>query len=422
MTDNLNSIFKNYINNKKASKQSICKDCNVAFVPDHDKGFYYCEECGISGDMIIDSKAEWSVYDNNTDKCNIRCGAPFDKFFPVKSMTIFTKKKYPRDFSNSIPYEETSLDSAFKILTMCCNKANLSNAVLETAKILYHEIRKARHTSGKKKGKKVIIRGKKNVYGRYAGCLYYSCILEDYYLTQSELEKIFEIPKTAITKGINTVKKDLRHFEVMEYLIPKYSRDFVERHCYKINMNENDIDKVMTIITNTKKIYLATNHKPIPIIAACVMLYCKINDIEVNKSNLVEVFCVTSNTLDKIYEKLYPFRHVITDDDITNMIYDSLIVNKEKVLDYDNNESNKKDIKEFKELLIKKYNENNSLKSKRGRKPKKSEDGDEVSICSQSDYSYISKYDNYADDEYMSDDSDFEELSDISEGEDSEED
>lgn len=405
MTD-FRKLRDKYLKNQEKSLKinNMCSECNGELYEDFEKGFSYCTSCGTCGERLMDSKAEWSVYDGNTDKCNIRCGAPIDKFFPVKSMNVYTKRKYRYiDFNNFIPYNEKSLEESFRIMSIACSKGKLANPILETAKILYFEIHTSKHMSGSRKGKKVIKRGTKNVYGRYGGCLYYACIIEDYYLTQTEIADLFDVVPKFITGGINMIKKSLRSFQVIEYLVPKISFDFVERHCYKIGLNKNDIEEVMNIITNSKKLCLVSNHRPISVISGCVMLYIELKKLKISKQIVVDSFVITVNTIDKVYEKLYPFRDVLVSEEITEMVYKSLVKNNlvfEKTEDDNKDHENiaketfnfKKELEEtkrFKEKMNTLYN-NYHKNNKRGRKPKHKDD--DSSVAESIDESIIRRF------------------------------
>ena len=75
-----------------------------------------------------------------------------------------------------MPYKERSLSSVLIDIDSKCKKYNITKAVIDYSKILYRNIREGVHTSGKSKGKNIIIRGI-NRRKIIAACVFYGANL-----------------------------------------------------------------------------------------------------------------------------------------------------------------------------------------------------------------------------------------------------
>lgn len=347
-------------NNKKNSKKNKnkCINCDsLNLIKDCTQGRMKCIDCGVYNKQVLDEKAEWSVYDDGKNEGSMRCGAPTSMFFPKSSMSTtiggnqFSIIKRIQNW-DQMPYYERSLSEYLQIIENHCYKASLPKSVIDNAKILYKQVHELKHTHGKKKGKNVIIRGVKNRYGIYGACTFIGAQMQNYYRTTTEIAIIYNVSETVISNGCNKLRKLLKHNKLINSIVPTTPIDFIERYCYKLNLEKQQIDIICRIVKNVSKLYLASNHQPISIGAGCVLIFSHIYNVNISKKFILQVFNITAVTTDKIFDKILPFRHVIIDDDITNMVRDKMIESKYIGVDSNLQQELENNTKKFKQELI----------------------------------------------------------------------
>jgi transcription initiation factor TFIIIB Brf1 subunit/transcription initiation factor TFIIB len=344
-------------------EKNKCINCNSENITnDSAQGHVLCKDCDVCTHQIYDNKAEWSMYIDGKNEGSMRCGAPTSFFFPKSSMcTTIGGKKYSIiktiQIWNQMPYEERSLSEILQFIEHICSKNFLPKSVIDNAKIFYKQIHELKHTIGSKKGKRVIIRGKKNRNGIYGACIFYGALLQKYYRSTLEIAEMLDVIESVITNGCNKFRKLLKNNKLLNSIVPTAPIDFIERYCYKLNLNKEQINIICRIATNITKLYLASNHQPLSIGAGCVLMYAYIYDINIPKNLILSTFRITAVTTDKIFNKILPFRNVIIDDDITNMVRDKLIETKYIAVDSNFQQELESNTEHFKQELLEKNRE-----------------------------------------------------------------
>jgi len=332
--DDLFDTLDSITNTEQKQEKNKCVNCKgTDLVKDSSKGCLRCTDCGVCTNQVYDEKPEWSMYDDGKNEGSMRCGAPTSFFFPKSSMcTTIAGKKYSIikqiQIWNQMPYDERSLSTILQFMEHVCSKNYLPKAVIDNAKILYKQVHELKHTYGPKKGKNVIIRGKKNRYGIYGACTFYGASLQKYYRSTLEIADMYEVPESVITNGCNKTRKLLKNNKLLNSIVPTAPIDFIERYCYKLNLEKDQIDIICKMAINISKLYLASNHQPKSIGAGCVLMYAYVYDVNIPKAMILDIFDITPVTTDKIFNKILPFRNVIISDEITDMVRDKLIETK----------------------------------------------------------------------------------------------
>lgn len=303
---------------RKSVDKKICISCkSTNIISDYSKGCMRCDSCGTCFGQILDNGADWSTYDDGTNTEVARCGHATSYFFPKSSMRTSTAcgrnpsaKLIGRN--DQMPYEEYSLLDIFNTLTNVCLDNRLSRAVIENTKLLYFEIHK----------RKIIIRGHSNKNGMYGACTFYGAHIQHCYRSIEEIADMYKVKEADVTSMCNRLQKILINNPLLNSLTPTSPLDFIDRFCYVLNFDKTQIKNIRQIVRNNERLYLTSNHQPMSIAASCVLIYMHIYNINApTKRSVLETFHITAVTSDKIYNKIYPFRHIIIDDKLTDMVF-----------------------------------------------------------------------------------------------------
>ena len=97
-------------------------------------------------------------------------------------------------------------------------------------------------------------------------------------------------------------------------------------------LNDDDFDKIKNILDNINSLDLASDHQSISIASSTLYLYSILNKKNVSKKRLSQIFKISEVTITKTFRKIYPFKNIILDNEITNILLQKL-VNDEDILD-----------------------------------------------------------------------------------------
>jgi transcription initiation factor TFIIIB Brf1 subunit/transcription initiation factor TFIIB len=326
---------------KSQPKKNECVGClGTNVIDDVAKGCKKCLDCGICDVQLYDEKPEWSVYEDGKNDGNIRCSGATNFFFPKSSLgTIMGGNKYSslRRVQGwiSMPYKELALSKILKIIDHCARKMNLPKSVIDNAKILYNDIHRVKHLWGEKTGKNVIIRGIRNRFGLYGACIYYGAQYQGYSRQCEEIAQAFDIPVSIIKNGNKRLKELLPDNIMLNSVSSMTSDDFMERYAYKLNFSKEDVKSIVTISRNVTKLQIAANHQPISITAGIIMTYADIYGVPIDYKEVTDMFKITMVTMEKIYNKIIPFKKVIISDELTDLVRGKLIEAKYIMLNPD---------------------------------------------------------------------------------------
>jgi transcription initiation factor TFIIB len=376
--DNLWNILDSLSDNKESKPiinnlNKVCVGCNSQnLIYTSGRGSFVCGECGIESQEILDESPEWNNYEDG--KCeSSRCGAPINAFFPKSSLgtTInapgYSKVKMLRNWGH-IPYRERSLAEVLNEMDHKCKKYKITKAVIDNAKILYKNIRDTKHISGKNSGKNVIIRGinRKQII---AACFYFGAILQHSPRSTKEVADIFELELKQLTKGCRRFLEIMKDNFIVFDIIPSHGSDFIERYGTKLKLSKETIQLAKTISINSTKLDIVSDHQATSIAATSILLAANILNQELNKKLISEIFLISDVTITKTYKKIFPYQKIVTNDDISNIIYNKMnikfmsdILNND-ISDIDTETETETEIESETEQLITKLNIQNESNS-----------------------------------------------------------
>ena len=82
------------------------------------------------------------------------------------------------------------------------------------------------------------------------------------------------------------------------------SENFIERFCNKLNIDEEHIENIKKIEFDSRSTYIRSEVRPDSIAASSILLYCKHNNLNINKSKISEISRISEVTINKCYKKL----------------------------------------------------------------------------------------------------------------------
>ncbi len=313
-----------------------CSNCNSkdSIIEDYSAGILVCTKCGSINDNIMDKNPEWRNYEDDTRKTTSRCSVPTSFFLPQSSLgtTIsgYKNSNIKRLHSWSrMPYRERSLHIVLKKIQELCRKAGIIKYIEDDAKILYKNISECKHTSGKNKGKYIIIRGK-NRESLIAACVFYACKRRGKTRSPKEIATLFGLKYTEITKGCKTFLK-LMKVKKMSYdynsSIPIH---FIPRFCKSLNIKKEFIEQAIQIVRNIQKLNIGSVHTPLSVATGAILLMADINKLPITKKMIAKEFDVSEVTITKAYKKLYRYRNILINDELTEILVEKLEEEKKK--------------------------------------------------------------------------------------------
>ena len=297
-----------------------CKSENM--VIDDSLGYHVCMECGVVNEIYLDKNP---IYNKDTnDKASASYGCPTNFFFPKSALGTKIKcKGYNRisalQRQGQMPYKEKSLmDELYKIQDKC-KQYNITQTIIDTAKILYKKVNDSKHTKGTRKGKSRIMRCI-NRRSMIAACVFYACKLQNEPRSPKEIADIYSLEIKHVNRGYRKFIDYINVEELFNQFTSSKSTDFIKRFASKLDIAEQYIKIAIDISNNINKLDLASTHEPPSVAAGCLLLVVNIYNLTINKKQISDVFGISDVTISKTYRRIWPYHKIITNSEITTMI------------------------------------------------------------------------------------------------------
>ncbi len=350
---NFNKMLKNKKKNGSIFN-SHCVNCNsLDLVINEKNGYSVCQECGVINKEIVDK---------NYDKTNSNKKDVSGMMSGTNNGILISNGNYRLKMSqmwNYASYKETMLKSVLSQIDSYCNSNGIPKSISDNAKILYKNISETKYLDGKNKGKNIIFRAinRKSVI---AACIFIGSKLSGNPRTLKEIAEIFKLDPTVITNGCKNFFKYIRNSNVTYMINPTQPIDFIKRYydeiknideddnekelqetLYKLHnetniklskLNENDFNNIKKILDNINSLDLASDHQSISIASSTLYLYSILNKKNISKKKLSQIFKISEVTITKTFRKIYPFKNIILNDELTNMLLQK-IINDEDIMD-----------------------------------------------------------------------------------------
>jgi len=303
-------------------KQRECINCKSNdLVIDSVKGHLVCNDCSVINEEYLDEKPEFS---NDTEGVNSRYGCPSNYFFPKSSLgTKIASRGYNKlsiiQKQGQMPYKEKSLLEVLERIQAKCKKYNITQTIIDSAKILYKKVSESVHVKGKRKGKNIIMRCI-NRRSMIAACIFYACKLQKETRSPKEIADIYELEIKNVNRGCRNFCDIIDSSTIFYEIKSSQSVDFIERFAKKLNIHADYIKIAKDISNNIHKLDLATTHEPPSVAAGCIVLVANMYNIEISKKEISEIFNISDVTISKTYRKIWPFHKILLDNKTTDMI------------------------------------------------------------------------------------------------------
>ena len=308
-------------NTKNINRCTSCNGDNL--VTDETQGCDVCMDCGVINTLYLNKNPTFNK-DGDDNKMNASYGCPTNYFFPKSALGTKIKcKGYNRisalQRQGQMPYKEKSLmEELFKIQDKC-KQYNITQSIIDTAKILYKKVNDSKHTKGTRKGKSRIMRCI-NRKSMIAACVFYACKLQGEPRSPKEIADIYSLEIKHVNKGYRKFMDYIDINELQQHNASSKSTDFIKRFASKLDMDERYITIATEISGNINKLDLASTHEPPSVAAGCLLLVVNMYNLSINKKQISDVFGISDVTISKTYRRIAPFHKIITNNEITDMI------------------------------------------------------------------------------------------------------
>jgi transcription initiation factor TFIIB len=301
--------------------KELCISCKSdRLIIDNTKGYLVCQDCAVINEEFLDKNIEFTNEQNGT----ARYGCPSNYFFPKSALgTKISSKGYNRaailQRQGQMPYREKSLLEVLERIQFKCKKYNITQTIIDSAKILYKKVSDCKHTKGKRKGKNMIMRCI-NRRSMIAACVFYACKLQKEPRSPKEIADIYDLEIKHVNRGCRKFIDYIDLSSIFHEIKSSQSSDFIERFAKKLNIDKNYINIAKDISSNIHKLSLATTHEPPSVAAGCILLVANMYHIDINKKQISDIFGISDVTISKTYRKIYPYHKIIMNNKVTDII------------------------------------------------------------------------------------------------------
>ena len=311
------------VNEPVDTDMALCISCSSDNMGiDEIQGYNVCMDCGVINTVYLNKNPIFNK--EGEDKMNSSYGCPTNFFFPKSALgTKIKSKGYNRisaiQRQGQMPYKEKSLMEELLKIQDKCKQYNITQTIVDTAKILYKKVNDSKHTKGIRKGKNRIMRCI-NRRSMIAACVFYACKLQNEPRSPKEIADIYSLEIKHVNKGYRKFMDFINIEELYHTFTSSKSTDFIKRFGDKLIMDDKYIKIATEISNNINKLDLASTHEPPSVAAGCLLLVVNMYSIPINKKQISEVFGISDVTISKTYRRIWPFHKIITNNEITDLI------------------------------------------------------------------------------------------------------
>lgn len=323
------------IEEKKEDKDACisCKSKNMTV--DIKEGYNVCVDCGVINNIILDKNP---VFNKDNEYSSSSYGCPTNYFYPKSALGTKIKSKGYNKISilqrqGQMPYKEKSLMEELQKIQDKCIKYNITQSIIDSAKILYKKINDSKHTKGSRAGKNRIMRCI-NRKSMIAACLFYACKLQNEPRSPKEIADIYSLEIKHVNRGYRKFMDLIDVNEFISDFSSSKASDFITRFANKLDIELKYINIAIDISKNIHSLDLASTHEPPSVAAGCILLITNIYNLSITKKQISTVFSISDVTISKTYRRIYPFHKIITNNEITKLILEkkqTLPKNKENI-------------------------------------------------------------------------------------------
>lgn len=319
---NLNTQTNLVTTNNNDDNKNICISCKSdKLIIDNAKGYLVCQDCAVINEEFLDKHTESFSEQNGASYY----GCPSNYFFPKSALgTKISSKGYNRaavlQRHGQMPYREKSLLEVLedRIQTKC-KKYNITQTIIDSAKILYKKVSDCKHIKGKRIGKHMIMRCI-NRRSMIAACVFYACQLQKETRSPKEVADIYDLEIKHINRGCRKFVDYIDLSSIFFEIKSSQSSDFIERFAKKLSIDKQYINIAKDISTNIHRLDLASTHEPPSVAAGCILLVANMYHVDISKKQISDIFGISDVTISKTYRKIFPYHKIIMNNKVTDLI------------------------------------------------------------------------------------------------------
>ena len=305
---------------KKECRDDLCSNCKSDSIVRNQNGERICKDCGVVNSELFDEIPEF----NNDLEGSSRYGCPSNYFYPKSALGTKIRARGFNKLSNlqkqgQMPYREKSLLETLTKIQKKCKQYNISQSVIDSAKILYKKVSDCKHTKGKRVGKNRIMRCI-NLRSMIAACLFHACKLQGEPRSPKEIADIYDLEIKNVNKGCRKFLELIDIESLNTEFNSSRSFDFIDRFASKLNLQKEYIQIAKDISTNIHKLDIASTHEPPSVAAGCILMVAVVYRLDITKKQISEVFKISDVTISKTYRRIYPFHNIVMNNNITNLV------------------------------------------------------------------------------------------------------
>lgn len=320
------------VNKKDINICKYCKSSNI--IIDNIKSHVVCADCAT---ILRESVEEYLEYSNIENDTVSRYGQPSSFFYPKTSLgtkiaACKNNKLSMIQKQGQMPYKEKSLLNSLEKIQNKCKQYNITQSVIDSAKLLYKKIIESTHQKGKRKGKNIIMRCI-NRKSMVSACLFYACKLQNETRSPKEIADIYGLDVKHVNRGCRKFCDILDTSTLFNQFKSSMANDFIDRFSKKLNIEQEYITIIKDISNNINRLELSFTHEPPSIAAGCILVVVQYYDLNISKKQISDIFNLSDVTISKTFRKLWNWHEILISNKIT-----SLIIERKNIILQTNNQ------------------------------------------------------------------------------------
>lgn len=300
----------------------LCNSTNV--IADYIAGCMVCITCARRFGDLMDENPEWKSYGDDGGREVGRCNKIINQLLKKSSARIGVAKSVRGalarlDTWTSMDYDERALKKDFNSITHMCTKNKIPKKMEYDAHVLYKMVSELQYTTGVKKGKKKITRGK-NREGIIITSLKVSCRINGLPFSNKEMSIIGKLDEKSLRKGEKTFCDSIKKVDADFNFGTTCSQDFIQRKCDELNLKQIYTDEALYISKNVDKLNIASNHTSYSLAASCILMMIQQKDItkQFPKKHVAKTFMISDVTINKTFGVIKMYQDIILDNKKTD--------------------------------------------------------------------------------------------------------
>lgn len=282
-----------------------CSDCKLPAIT-HGCDIWECPKCGSMLEQLLDTSAEWKMYQNGTKSDMIRCSTVINQLLPQSSKATIimgsssnaAQRRTQKVHSwSAMTYKERCLNNIFQDITLRslngCILGNVTKLAHEYYKII-SELYTARGPLRK---------------GLIASCLFMACKKQGVPRTCQEIAEIFQISDKWVTRG-NKKFTELWNQAGKEHISYKDDRqamDYLARFCSKLSEFDGRLLRVSRMVSSfCIENGLLSQNTPVSVAASAIYMSTILLDMEakITKADIATIAKTSQVTIGKCYKEI----------------------------------------------------------------------------------------------------------------------